>query len=149
MMKIVINDKELGQIEVKLRRFPNRLIDECRDAVIDIAHKIRNTIIKGMYDTPKSGKRYRRGKKWHTASSPGNYPAVDSGELVSRIIPPDIRSNEIEVGVEAGAPHGIMLESGTKHMKPRPWLQPSLEKHELELEDDIGKAILRAAEEAF
>lgn len=149
MMKIVLDSKELGRIAIKVRRFPDALLRECKEAVVDTAFKIRNTIIRGMYDTPKTGRKYRRGGKWHTASSPGNYPAVDSGELVSRIVPPDVRESEVEVGAEAGAPYGIALESGTEKMKPRPWLQPSLEAHEFELETDIGKAILKSAEEAF
>ena len=126
MMKIILDSKELGRIELKVRRFPVALLRECKEAIVDTANKIRRTIIEGMYNTPKTGTKYREGGKWHTSSSPGNYPAVRTSELVSRIVPPDIRENEVEVGAEAGAPYDITLESGTEKMEARPWLQPSL-----------------------
>ena len=41
--------------------------------------------LKNVMQQPKSGRKYRRGKKLHTASAPGQAPAVDTGLLISNI----------------------------------------------------------------
>jgi len=94
-----------------------------------------------------SGRRYKRGKKYHTASAPGSPPARDSGVLMSSI--------SYEVGLDGsktlvqgkvggdldivkrkragkksgGNPdYGSYLETGTRRMAARPWLAPTLKK---------------------
>jgi HK97 gp10 family phage protein len=88
------------------------------------------------------------GRKKHYPSAPGEMPAIDSGELISRIVA-DQRPNEIEVGVEAGAPYAIFLEEGTPKMKARPFLQPTVDEEWPKIEDNIMKAIEKAAGDAF
>ncbi len=109
---------------------------------------IRNTAIESMQDTPKTGNWYRRGKKWHIASSPGNPPAIDRGTLISKIVP-RVNDNgndlELEVGALTGAPHGYWMEKGTKWsltehiVAPRPWLEPAVQKNLPEMMEDVGK----------
>jgi len=162
----MIEDKRLDKLNKKLDKIAGELfkkVDEIPDAITQRlgqgAIDIRNTIIMSMRNTPKTGKHYRRGKKTHIASSPGNPPAIDSGELV-RSIMFDVRKMEIEVGVEGGAPYAEYLEAGThmfspehlltsKKMEPRPFLGPAVEKHHKEIIDDIGESVFELIKKPF
>lgn len=110
-----------AKVTTRLKGFNQQSLDAIHFRLVQGANELRNKMINSMRDTPKTGMKYRRGKRWHIASSPGNAPAVDSGELLRSIV-----MNEgidfVEVGVKSGAPHGRYLEEGTKHMKKRPFL---------------------------
>ncbi len=51
-----------------------------------VAVYFQNEVKRGMQRTPKTGEKYRKGKKIHIASSEGNPPAIDTGRLVSSIL---------------------------------------------------------------
>ncbi len=70
---------------------------------------------------PKSGRKYRRGKKWHRASAKGEAPATDSGTLVNSIR--GRMDSPLEGSVTVGAAYGARLENGLD----RPFLSPALE----------------------
>jgi HK97 gp10 family phage protein len=84
-------------------------------------------MITSMRATPKTGRKYKRGRKIHIASSPNKPPAIDTGQLI-RSITMDDRLREVEVGATSGAPYASYLEEGTKRMKKRPFLLPAVEK---------------------
>lgn len=107
------------------------------------ANAIRNEMITSMRKTKKAPWWYWRQtksgkKKKHHPSAPHYPPAVDSGELISRIVA-DNRYDEIEVGVEAGAPYAIYLED-IKGLN-RPFLMPAAEKEWPQAEKKIVKVI--------
>jgi len=162
----MIESRELDKLNKKLDKIAGKLfkkVDEIPDAITqrlaEGAIDIRNTIILSMRNTPKTGRHYRRGKKTHIASSPGNPPAIDSGELV-RSIMFDVREMEIEVGVEGGAPYAKYLETGTfkvtgesitptELIEPRPFLNPAVEKHHKEIINDIGESVFELIKKPF
>lgn len=131
-------NRKLDKIGKKLmgvvKEIPNPITQELAIG----ASNIRNTIITSMQRDKKTGKKYRRGKKEHQASAPGEAPAVDYGELL-RSIMFDVREMEVEVGNEAGAPYGKFLEEGTKHIEPRPWLEPAVSEHFAGILSRVGK----------
>lgn len=153
---MVMESKELTKLNKNLNKISKELFRSVDKIPVNItkelaigANDIRNTIIKSMRDTPKTGRHYKRGKKFHIASSPGNPPAIDFGELVRSIVF-DVREMEVEVGSEGGAPYSEFLERGTlkifdesitplERMAPRPWLAPAVEKHHQEIIDNVGK----------
>jgi len=160
----MIESKELDKLNKKLDKIAGKLfkkVDKIPDAITqrlgEGAIDIRSTIIMSMRNTPKTGKHYKRGKKKHIASFPGNPPAIDSGELV-RSIMFDVRKMEIEIGVEGGAPYAEYLETGTfkitgesitptELIEPRPFLNPAIEKHHKEIIDDIGEGVFELIKE--
>lgn len=135
-------NRNLDKIGKKLmgvvKEIPNPITQELAIG----ANDIRNAIITSMHNTPKTGRQYKRGKgksgKFHTASSPSEAPAVDYGELL-RSIMFDVREMEVEVGNEAGAPYGKFLEESTKHIEPRPWLEPAVSEHFAGILSRVGK----------
>jgi hypothetical protein len=152
-----------GQLSGRLRRIlRGRGLERSLQILNEEAIGMRNTIITSMRNSPATGKRYYRrstrgGKRvYHRASSPYKPPRVDSGDLV-RSIDVDARIGEIEVGSRIGghfqAKHGkrlnwsypAFLESGTKHMKPRPWLGPAYNKHEPRLKRRLIQSLRNIA----
>jgi len=119
------------------------------------ANEIRNEIILSMRNTPKSGRLYSRGysKKgkpvMHRASSPGNPPAVDTGDLLRSIIA-DARFTEVEVGsIITNPPYPIFLEKGSPktRLEARPWLEPAFKKHEFGIRDSVRRVLNDIAKE--
>lgn len=88
-----------------------------------------------------SGRKYRRGKRYHRASAPGEPPARDTGTLAASVeyevsrrgdmIQGSVGSNLDLVrqkGRTAQPDYGSYLEFGTRKMDPRPWLAPTLKR---------------------
>lgn len=64
----------------------------------------------------------------HRASSAGEPPRTDTGNLVRNI---DVKEGKgiVRVGIMSQkAIYGAYLEFGTRHIAPRPWLKPSTDK---------------------
>ena len=167
-------NRDLSKIGKKLAEEAINVPDEDTQALALGANDIRNTIIESMMRGTKTGRVYdwegaepddtniigmMRGgggwlfpirKRWkpHRASAPGESPAVDKGELVSRIIF-DVGDMEVEVGAEAGAPYAKWLEEGTQYMAARPWLDPAVKKHEEEIVDSVGGVVVEIIASAF
>ena len=83
--------------------------------------------------SPATGATYSRGGVRHTASSPGNPPRTDTGNLVNNIIAR--RLKKLLWAVTSGADYGPPLEYGTIHMAARPYMTPMA----FYLEKNIGK----------
>jgi len=140
------------KILIAFKELPRDLLDTVSDELYIGANDIRTRIIKGMQKTEKAPWFYLRRKKpnqkKHYPSAPGQFPAIDSGELISRVVA-DNRDSEIEVGIEAGAPYAVFLEEGTDKMEPRPFLQIATKVKMPKIQRNIMKAIAKAAGDAF
>ena len=153
-----------GQALIKLNKDLSKIGEDLFKAAIAVpdaitrrlaigANDIRNTIIMSMRETPKTGRIYKRKSVRHISSSPGNPPAIDTGELVRSIIF-DVKPFEIEVGSEGGAPYAEALEYGAEYkdghkMAARPWLAPAVDKHEKEIINDVGKTAFELVKKPF
>lgn len=77
---------------------------------------------------PKSGWLYRRGKtsrSVHQASAPGEAPAVDTGTLFGEM---QWRSTgPLSAEVDIIPEYASYLETGTRRMAPRPYVQPAID----------------------
>lgn len=126
------------KVRFRLNNFNQESLDAIHFRLVWGVNRIRNRMINAMRRTPKTGKKYKRGKKWHIASSAGNAPAVDTGQLL-RSITMDDRLDAIEVGVKSGAPYAEWLETGTKDgkIKPRPFLGPAVNAEEQRIKERI------------
>lgn len=75
---------------------------------------------------PKTGRIYRRGKKEHQASAPGEAPAIDYGVLVNSI---QLDFPRPGVGVVyTNTEYAPVLEFGGIRMEARPFFKPAAEK---------------------
>ncbi len=154
---MVIKSKELDKLNRDLSEIGRDLFKVATEVPVEItrrlaigANDIRNTIIKSMQNTPKTGRHYKRGKsgKFHIASSPGEAPAIDFGELLRSIFF-DVRPLEVEVGSFGGAPYAEFLEEGTSKMEARPFLGPAVEEHEKDIVNDVGRGVFELTGKPF
>lgn len=120
----------LGGDWVKLKYTVTNLSQNGVDALFKIfvtgANALRNRSIKSMQSTNRASWFYKRGNKVHRPSVPGSPPAIDTGDLIKALIV-DVKKNAVEFGATDAAPHGKLLEKGTKRMAARPWLQPAVD----------------------
>ena len=60
-----------------------------RQASVQVARQLATIMdqnLKNVMQQPKSGRIYRRGRKDHRASAPGQAPAVDTGLLIANVV---------------------------------------------------------------
>lgn len=88
-----------------------------------VGTKAVNNITKAMRETPKTGTRYRRGRRFHIASSPGNAPAIDTGFLV-RSMTAEVALNVLIVTNSAS--YASYVNQGTKNMAARPFMEVNI-----------------------
>ena len=89
---------------------------------------IRGEAIKSIQTGAKSGVMYQKynPRREHRASAPGQAPASDTGNLVSKITVKQKSLNVVHV--ESNADYSSFLEYGTSKMEARPFMFPAFEK---------------------
>lgn len=88
-------------------------------AVAQAAQKLRNGVVEEL-SKPGKGRTYGR----HTASAPGDPPAVDTGRLRQSITALKITPGHWRVGTNVE--YAIYLEFGTRRVAPRPFFRPAV-----------------------
>jgi hypothetical protein len=86
----------------------------------------------------RTGRLYQRGKKKRRASAAYEPPKTQTGRLVNSI---HIHRRVLETDIGSDVVYSSLLESGTKHMLPRPWLAPSLNSSKSEIDRHLQKAL--------
>lgn len=122
----------------------------------------RNDMIGRILKGPKSGIIYHRKGKGtrarnsrtggagvdHQASAPGEAPANDTGHLARSInvvagAPGKVSTSIVNINAE----YAQMLEYGTTHIEPRPFVRPSLEDNKLLMSETIKAEVVKALKE--
>jgi HK97 gp10 family phage protein len=137
------NKTEIKIVDVKeLNRLADKIVAKSRitaanlDTAVKQAAFLIDNKIKHNISKKGTGRTYRRRSVVHQASSEGAFPVVDTGRFKSSIRPVFHSPGSAEVGSLANiAVYGAMLETGTKNMAKRPWLEPTLK----ESQDEITK----------
>ena len=113
--EITINPVDLGKIR-----------EGVEDGLMALALMAQGEAQKSILRGPKTGRLYKRGKKFHQASAPGEAPANDFGFLANNIKAE--MTNELTASTFSLAPYSVHLEYGTRKMAARPFLRPAGEK---------------------
>ena len=117
----ITGDKEyIALVERIKKELPKRL----DAALFTGATDTMNEAKKSIQGHQSSGNVYQRGSISHTASTAGNPPNSDTGNLVQNITIQKINGG-YDIGSRKGAPYGVYLEFGTSKMGARPWLTPA------------------------
>ena len=121
MKMVLTGDKDLI---ANIRKYGAQADEALKMIVMATAQDVTTHAIYSISRGTKTGKQYKRGKKMHRASAPGEAPARDGGRLESSIVA-DITglTAEVSTNLQYAAP----LEFGTVNMEPRPFLQPALD----------------------
>jgi phage gpG-like protein len=130
-------------VRVTRNDFP-RLMKSMPKAVADgiesAAREGEGYVKQIISESPADGREYGN----HTASSPGNPPRIDSGNLVNHI---NIRQESSYVWrIRSGAEYSADLEYGTDFMAARPYMGPMAFWLEQNINDIVGDYLKEAAE---
>lgn len=133
MVKSEIKDLKAFQNKLKKRMVTNPE-KHLKGLVQRSTTIVEGTAKQSIASGNKTGRTYMKGGVSHTASAPGEPPATDTGKLVEGITS-KVRSEGTKVIGEIIAnsfnitPYAKDLEFGTKNMRPRPYMQPALERN--------------------
>ena len=144
-MDIKINVKNLDKVLKSFKKLEKDLEPDFQEIIKGSAQLIRGEAIKSIQTGAKTGIVYQKynPRRQHRASAPGQAPASDTGNLVSKIIVKQKTKNITQV--ESGADYSKYLEYGTSKMEPRPFLFPAFEKSR----DKIVKAVFNRVKTAI
>ena len=102
-MEVRIKVRNLERVLKSLNTLGKDMLPEFREVIMGGAQQIRGEAIQSIQTGSKSGIVYQKynPKREHRASAPGESPASDTGNLVSKIIVK--RKNKDSVDVESNA----------------------------------------------
>jgi HK97 gp10 family phage protein len=127
-MDIKVKVSNIQKVLSQLEKLEKDMEVPFQEIVKGGGQQIRNEAIKSIQAGGKSGIVYQKynPRREHRASAPGQAPASDTGNLVSKIIVKQKSRNR--VNVESNANYSAYLEYGTSKMQPRPFMLPAFEK---------------------
>ena len=146
-MDIKFRVSNLKKVLSQLENLDKQLEPEFQEIVKGGAQLIRGEAIKSIQTGAKSGVMYQmyNPRREHRASAPGQAPASDTGNLVSKIV---VRQKGANVtNVESNANYSAFLEYGTSKMQPRPFMLPAFEKSKKPILDATFRRVVRKIEE--
>ncbi len=145
-MDIKINVKNLDKVLSQLSRLNKELEQPFQEVVKGGGQLIRAEAVKSIQSGGKSGIVYEKynPRRSHRSSAPGQAPASDTGNLVSKIRVKQKNPNTTQV--ESGADYSAFLEYGTSKMQPRPFLFPAFEKSRAKITQAVFNRVVTAIE---
>ena len=145
-MDIKINVKNLKKVMSQLGRLNKDLEQPFQEVVKGGGQLIRAEAVKSIQSGAKSGIVYEKynPRRSHRASAPGQAPASDTGNLVSKIRVK--QKNPNTTIVESGADYSAFLEYGTSKMQPRPFLFPAFVKSKKKITQAVFQRVVTAIE---
>lgn len=146
-MNIKFNVKNLKKVLSQLENLDKQLEPDFQEIVKGGAQLIRGEAIKSIQQGSKSGIVYEKynPRRTHRASAPGEAPASDTGNLVSKITVKQKSKNV--TNVLSNADYSAFLEYGTSKMEPRPFMLPAFEKSKKPILDATFTRVVRKIEE--
>jgi hypothetical protein len=114
-------------------------------------NQLRNKVILAMRNTPRSGRAYTKpGGRLHKASSRGNAPAPDTGNLIANIIKDKYKKGDnsfFVIGVGKGAPYAVKLEN--PKILNRPILRRVVKQELPRIESMLSAVLTRTTDESM
>lgn len=132
----------MDRVQAAIRAFGQEVMDGVEQAIEASALEALTDVRKAIQGPPKTGRLYKRGKKVHRASAPGEAPATDMGALVNSTYytKPDPFTAEIGSRLD----YAFFLEFGSRKTAKRPAWLPAAERAAPRLQRRIEK-VIRAA----
>lgn len=140
----------VDELVAKLSRLEGGVSAGMGKVVFAGALTLSGIVKRSMNSGSHSGRTYRRGKKIHIASAPGEAPAIDYGNLVNSISAQLLSTGQQAVAeVSTNSEAGPMLELGTAKMAARPFFRPAVDEHEDEIMDAATMALKKLIEDSI
>lgn len=132
--------RNVDSLTGKLHALPARVRSGVLKGLQAISLLLQNRARRGLQSGPKSGRIYKRRSVTHQASAPGEFPATDTGFLVRSVVG-EVVKDTLEAVLSAGVLYAKWLELGTRFMRPRPFLVPTLEEVSKQAPEILSKAV--------
>lgn len=142
-MDIKIELSGLDSLESRTVKVREMIAQELRKGMQASVLKIEAEAKRSIATGKKTGAIYKRRTVTHQASAAGEAPANDTGRLLNSIrgaLEPYV-SGALSAKVTVGASYGKLLEFGTRHMQPRPFLLPAAESSKKWIQDRLSRAV--------
>ena len=146
-MDIKFKVTNLKKVLSQLNRLGKDMEQPFQEVVKGGGQLIRGEAIKSIQSGAKSGIMYQKynPRREHRASAPGQSPASDTGNLVSKII---VKQKSADVtNVESNANYSAFLEYGTSKMEARPFMFPAFEKSKKPILNAVFNRVIKKIEE--
>jgi len=146
-MDIKFSVKNIKKVLSQLNKLEKDMEIPFQEIVKGGGQFIRGEAIKSIQSGAKSGIVYEKynPRRSHRASAPGQAPASDTGNLVSKIMVKQKTKNI--TNVESNADYSAFLEYGTSKMEPRPFMLPAFEKSKKPIINAVLKRVKNKIEE--
>lgn len=139
--------RNAARLQRKLLALPRRYQRPVENALLAAAQDMSSFAIVKIQRNSGTGRRYKRGGRIHIASSPGEYPNADFGELVRKMFAE--KRGRLTAVWGNTAKHALFLEIGTSRMAARPFMRPTLlalrDKIQARVRDAVRSALKAAA----
>ena len=146
-MQVTLTVKNLKKVMSQLKQLNKQLEPDFQEIVKGGGQLIRGEAVKSIQQGSKSGVVYEKynPRRSHRASAPGEAPASDTGNLVSKII---VKQKTKDItNVESNANYSAFLEYGTSKMQPRPFMLPAFEKSKKPITEATFKRVVKKIED--
>lgn len=131
MIRVSIPNSELKALQRRIEQASDKQQKRISKAVKETTLEVHKTVIESI-SKPGSGitRKLYLPNRTHTASSPNNPPATDTGNLKQNIRW-ESKAGEMTGRVISGARYSAALEFGyqANNLEKRPFMRPALEKH--------------------
>ena len=146
-MDIKFSVKNIKKVLSQLNKLEKDMEIPFQEIVKGGGQFIRGEAIKSIQAGAKSGIVYEKynPRRSHRASAPGQAPASDTGNLVSKIMVQQKDKNHVEV--QSNADYSAFLEYGTSKMEPRPFMLPAFEKSKKPIINAVFNRVKKKIEE--
>ena len=146
-MDIKFKVTNLKKVLSQLDKLQNDMEIPFQEIVKGGGQLIRAEAIRSIQTGSKSGVMYQmyNPRREHRASAPGQAPASDTGNLVSKITVKQKSLNVVHV--ESNADYSAFLEYGTSKMEARPFMFPAFEKSKKPILNAVFNRVIKKIEE--
>ncbi len=139
----------MDRVQAAIRQFGQDVQDQVTAAIEATALEALTTVRKAIQGPPKTGREYRRGRKVHRASAPGQAPATDTGALVNSTY--FTRVDPFTAAIGSRLEYAFILEFGwlpDPEATKRPSWVPAVQKAAPRLQKRIERVIREASARA-
>lgn len=141
------NDAEVRQLQAKFKALSDNAKKKAMPRMNLAVANIHSKIVQSIQGGSRSGREYKRGSITHQASAGGEPPKSDTGNLAGKIFfgKATLEGNTFTGEIVARAKYAKMLEEGTRHIEPRPYMHPAF----MDSKDDIKKQMILGMRDAI
>lgn len=134
---MTVKVRNLGRVKAKLKTLSEKTTKTVKQEIAIATLRYELELKEEISTGTRTGIMYKRGRKTHQASAPGEPPKSDTGTLVNSIH--HVFTDKGLTGeVKSNLPYALSLEVGTSKVPARPVWFPTAERLKPKFTKDLG-----------